>query len=202
DGQNARGLTHNIVEESEAQLSPDNSQVLFLAEANQQLEPYYTGAVFVLPASGGTPRLVAPGFSYYIEHAAWAPDGKSILAVVNMGVHSEIFEIDLSGRAKALTDGRHSVQFWSVVRSAGRMAFQLDEPTRIGDAWTLPLSGGTPTRVTGIYDSLATEFELPRQDRIEWKGADGATIEGLVFYPAGYESGKRYPLVVQIHGGP
>ena len=204
-GKNAHVVTHNAIEETEAELSPDNSQLLFVAEANDRLEPYYTSAVFLvsLGSNGAaTPRLVAPDLIAYVEHATWAPDGKSILAVANMGVHSEIVEMGLSGRVKPLTTGRHSIQFWSLVPSASRMIFQLDEPDRLGDAWTLPVSGGTPTRVTDVYDSLSAEFELPRQEKVEWKAADGATIEGILFYPVGYEAGKRYPLVVQMHGGP
>jgi len=43
---------------------------------------------------------------------------------------------------------------------------------------------------------------LPRQEKVEWKGADEAPIEGILFYPIGYEAGRRYPLVVQLHSGP
>ena len=67
------------------------------------------------------------------------------------------------------------------------------------------LSGGTkaaPTRVTSVFEYLDREFSLPKQERIQWKGADGATIEGLLFYPLGYEPGSRYALCVQTHGGP
>jgi dipeptidyl aminopeptidase/acylaminoacyl peptidase len=202
-GLNARAITSNSIEENEAELSPDNTQLLFLAEANQQFEPYYSSALFVVSTTGGTPTLVLSGFPYAIEHAAWAPDGKAVLAVVNMGAHSEVFRIDIATHAaKALTDGRHSVQFWSVTSAAGRMVFQFDEPNRLGDGWTLPVDGGTPTRVTGVYDSLDSEFALPRQEKISWKGVDGVAVEGLLFYPIGYEAGKRYPLVVQLHGGP
>ena len=201
-GRNARVLTHDNVEESEPELSPDGSHVLFLADANPQLEPYFNTNLFVMPVGGGTPRAVVPDFPYAVDHARWAPDGKSVLAVVNMGVHSEIFQIDLNGRTRQLTDGTHSIQFWSVDLPADRMIFQVDEPTRLGDAWTLPLEGGTPTRVTGVYDAYERDFELTREEKIEWKGADGATIEGLLCYPIGYEPGKRYPLVVQMHGGP
>jgi len=205
-GANARQITNNTVEESGpepvAELSPDNTQVLFLAEANARFDPYYAASLFIAPAAGGAARLLLPDFQYDIERATWAPDG-SILAVVNMGVHSEIFRIDVAARrARPLTDGRHAVLFWSVVPSAKRMIFQLDEPTRLGDAWTLPLDGGTPTRVTAIYDTLEHDFNLPRQEKVTWKGADGATIEGLLFYPIDYEPGRRYPLVVQLHGGP
>jgi dipeptidyl aminopeptidase/acylaminoacyl peptidase len=202
DGASARALTNNAIEEIEAELSPDNTQVMFLAEGNAQLEPYYVSTLFIEPTAGGTPQLLLQDFPYAIEHAAWTPDG-AILAVVNMGLHSEIFRIDVAGRRpRALTDGQHSVQLWSIAPAARQMVFQLDEPSRIGDAWTLPLDGGTATRVTAIYDSLARDFSLPRQEKVTWSGADGVTIEGLLFYPLGYEPGRRYPLVVQLHGGP
>jgi dipeptidyl aminopeptidase/acylaminoacyl peptidase len=81
--------------------------------------------------------------------------------------------------------------------------FLLEDATRFGEVWTLPASGGAPaTQVTHVYDALARDFALPRQERVTWTGADGATVEGLLFYPLDYEKGRRYPLVVQLHGGP
>jgi dipeptidyl aminopeptidase/acylaminoacyl peptidase len=202
DGGNPRAITNNAVEELEGEISPDNSRVLFIAEASERLEPYYPSTLFIVPFSGGAPDRVLRDFPYAIEHAAWTPDG-AILAVVNMGVHSEIFRIDAgTRRARALTDGDHSVQFWSLVGAAGRSVFQLDEPSRLGDVWTQPLDGGTPTRVTGHYDSFASDFDTPRQEKVVWKGADQTPIEGILFYPSGYRAGTRYPLVVQLHGGP
>jgi dipeptidyl aminopeptidase/acylaminoacyl peptidase len=56
--------------------------------------------------------------------------------------------------------------------------------------------------VTNIYEYLDHDFKLPKQERIQWKGADGVTIEGVLYYPVDYEAGKRYPLCVQTHGGP
>lgn len=219
EGRNPRALTHNNVEETGAELSPDGTQVLFLAEANDKLDPYANGNLFVVPAAGGgPPRAVVPDFKYAFDAATWAPDGKSIFAVVNMGVHTEVFQIDPASRsAKALTDGRHYIPAtsggWSVVSSAGVMVIQFDEPTRFGDVWTMPIPDGTPSRisgaggpglrrVTGVYDELERDVALPRQERVDWKSTDGATVEGLLFYPIGYRAGTRYPLVVQLHGGP
>jgi dipeptidyl aminopeptidase/acylaminoacyl peptidase len=104
-----------------------------------------------------------------------------------------------------MTDGAHYIPpGWSVVPSAGKIVFQLDEPTRFGDVWTLPIdvAPAAPTRVTSRFDTLERDYAVPRQERAEWKGADGTTIEGVVFYPADYRPGQRYPLVVQLHGGP
>jgi dipeptidyl aminopeptidase/acylaminoacyl peptidase len=210
NGGNARALTSNQVEESLPEISPDNSQVLFLADANGSLEPYYNTNIFIVPAAGGPPRLLLPDFPYEVNQANWSPDGRSIFAVVNMGVHSEIFQVDVATRAATeLTDGAHYIPpTWSIVPSAGQMVFQFDEPTRFGDAWTLQIPTGrggaraVPSRVTGVFDTFDRDFALPRQEKITWKGADGATVEGLLFYPIGYVAGTRYPLVVQLHGGP
>jgi dipeptidyl aminopeptidase/acylaminoacyl peptidase len=209
-GGNARALTHNDAEEQQPELSPDNSQVLFVAETNEKFEPYYNSNLFVMPLAGGTARPLLNDFQYAIDQASWAPDGKSIFAVANMGVHSEIFQIDLaSRRAKQLTDGRHYIPpSWSIVADAGKMVFQFDEPTRFGDVWTLAVPDErngpvpSPVRVTGAFDTLDTRFALPRQEKVSWKSGDGTTIEGLLFYPIDYVAGTRYPLVVQMHGGP
>jgi dipeptidyl aminopeptidase/acylaminoacyl peptidase len=53
-----------------------------------------------------------------------------------------------------------------------------------------------------VFDGYATRFRLPRQEKVEWKGADGVTVEGMLYYPLDYKAGQRYPLVVQTHGGP
>ena len=209
-GGHAREVTHNDVEETQPELSPDNTRILFVAETNEKLEPYYNWNLFVMPATGGTPKPLLPDFQYAIDQAAWSPDGSSILAVANMGVHSEIIEIDASTRQwRPLTSGDHYIPpTWSVVPQAGQMVFQFDEPSRFGDVWTLAIpatrtsAAAAPVRLTGAFDTLEKTFALPRQEKVAWKGADGRTVEGLLFYPTDYVAGRRYPLVVQMHGGP
>jgi len=206
-GANARALTNNGIEEAFAELSPDNRQVMFLADTNERFEPYHNTSIFVVPASGGTPQSLLPDFKYTLDDAAWAPDGTSIIAVANLGLHNELFQIDVaSHRTRQLTDGRHYITTlaggWQIVPIAGTIMMQLDEPSRWGDVWTMPLGGGTPVQITHAYDPLERDFEVPRQEKFEWKSSDGHTIEGLLIYPIGYQPGTRYPLVVQMHGGP
>ncbi len=204
-GDNPRALTSNSIEEKTLDLSPDGAQVLFLADTNERFEPNYPTNLFIVSAAGGRPRPALADFKYTFDQAAWTPDGKAIVATVNMGVHEEFFRIDVAaGRAQQITDGPHFIPpVWSVVPSAEKIVFQVDEPTRFGEIWTLPISGAQPpTRVTHQFDTLDRDFAIPRQEKAEWKGADGAAIEGVLFYPAGYRSGQRYPLVVQLHGGP
>lgn len=173
-GENARALTSNAIEEGGVELSPDNSQMLFTADTNERMEPYYPKALFVVPAAGGAARLALPEtYPYAIEQAAWSPDGRSIVANVNMGVHSELVLIDPAGRrAQQLTDGEHFIPpGWAIVPSAGKIVLQYDEPTRFGEVWTLPI-GDRPaeaTRVTHRFDRLEREVALPRQQKVSWK---------------------------------
>ena len=206
DGGHARVLTSNSVEEKSIGISADGTQVLFTADTNEGFEFYYPTNLFVVSAAGGTPRLAAPDVTFTFDSAVWAPDGKTIFANVNMGVHSEFFRVDVAARrAHQLTDGEHFIApGWSTVPAAGRIVFQADEPARWGDVWTLPMTGDrpAPTRVTRQFDTLERDFAIPRQEKASWKGADGAAIEGVLSYPADYRAGRHYPLVVQLHGGP
>lgn len=205
-GEHARPLTHNTVAESGLDISPDNSQILFLANANARFEPYYPTTLFVVSTAGGAPRPVVSDFKYSFDQAVWSGDSRYVLATVNMGVHSEIFRIDTrSGHARQITDGAHFFPpGWSLAAAAQRLVFQIDEPTRFGDVWTLPADGSSasPVRVTHLFDPLEREFSLPRQAKVEWTGADGTPIEGVLMYPLDYVEGTRYPVVVQLHGGP
>ncbi len=210
DGGGARQLTHNDIQEIDPEIAPDGRDVLFVANANARLESYYSGGVFVVPATGGPPRRLMPGFTYDVQRASWAPDGRAIFLAADMGVHTEIFRLDPDAAApERLTDGRHSIPeqpapgVWSLVPAAGRILIQFDEPTRYGDVYTLALTPGAQLeRVTAVYDDLARDFRLPRQESVTWTSRDGATIEGLLFYPLDYVEGRRYPLMVQLHGGP
>jgi dipeptidyl aminopeptidase/acylaminoacyl peptidase len=202
DGRNGVQLTRNTIGEGSAELSPDNSQALFVASSNLEVQRD-DGNVFVVPAAGGAARPVLTGFPYDVESATWSKDGRSIYMHVNMGVHSELFQVDVAGgKPRQLTDGQHATTGWSLAPALDRHVFQFDEPTRPGEIWTLSGAGAAPARVTNVYEYLDREFKLPRQEKIQWKGADGVTVEGLLYYPLDYEQGKRYPLCVQTHGGP
>ncbi len=203
NGQDARQITHNQVPESDASLSPDNSLVLFLSQANSKFEPYYNAKLFIAPSQGGETRVVMPDLPYEVERAAWSKDGKAIFFLANMGVHSELFEVaSTGGKPRQLTSGKHAINAWTFAGKAGEHVFTASEMSSPGEVWLADESGSAPHKVTSVFDYLTRDFRLPRQERWEWKGADGATIEGLLYYPIDYVPGQRYPLAVQTHGGP
>ena len=177
------------------ELSPDNSQVLFIADTNERFEPYYQhdpvrraggrrhAAARCCPTSR-TPssrRSGRPTASRSSPSSTWACTASS-------------FQIDVAARrARQLTDGQHFIPpGWAVVPERGKIVFQLDEPTRLGDVWTMPIAAvGSPTRVTHASTRSSATSRCRGRRKVEWKGADGATIEGVLFYPVGLSAGAR-----------
>ncbi len=202
DGSGALRLTRDTVPERAPRLSPDGEWVLFLADSNEDFDFYYNDKIFLVPAGGGRARVLLPDLPYEIQAAEWSADGKAIYFLANTGVRTDLFRVDVASRkVEQLTRGDHAVSSWSYAPEAGGHVFTVQDRTNAGDVWLME-EGGAPRQVTHVFDYLAEEFLLPRQEAIRWKGEDGVTVEGLLFYPLDYQEGRRYPLIVQTHGGP
>jgi dipeptidyl aminopeptidase/acylaminoacyl peptidase len=205
NGRDARQLTSgNRVNEGGMAIAPDNARVLFVSGANEAMEGYHNGKIFVLPLAGGPARLVTPADAPYdVSAAEWSRDGSGIFFVANMGVHDELFRLDVaSRRATALTDGEHSLGGFSYTPSLDRFVFTRNTAAHPAEVHLSTPASPAPQRVTRVFDDLASRYLLARQERVTWKGQDGQTVEGLLYYPVGYQQGQRYPLIVATHGGP
>src|ERR1700722_8350753 len=77
-GTGLKQITRNNVQESEATLSPYNSQILFLSQADQKFETYYNRKVFVASAAGGDAKVLMPQLPYEVDKASWSKDWKNI----------------------------------------------------------------------------------------------------------------------------
>ena len=204
DGTDAIQITNNNVSEQGAQLSPDNTTILFTSFSNEEFEFYYNDNIFLAPAKGNRHKLLLKKMPHEVGSTTWSKDGNSIYFTANTGVRTELFSVTVKGEKLAqLTKGDHALRNFRYYPKLDRFVFGINEQTNAGDIYTLENKRrASPQKVTKVYDYLNNEFRLPKQEAIQWKGADGATVEGLLYYPLDYEKGKSYPLCVQTHGGP
>ncbi len=203
NGSGAVQITKNGVQENNASISPDSSQVIFSAQANAKFETYYNRRLFIAPAAGGPSRvLVGENEPYDVGNAIWSKDGKSIYFLANLGVHEELFVVPTAGgKPRQLTDGKHAIGALAA-NGSDVFAFTVSGSTSGGEIFTMKAGDTTPKQATRVFDYIARDFKLGRQEAIQWKGADGTTVEGIVTYPVDYQAGQRYPLAVMTHGGP
>jgi dipeptidyl aminopeptidase/acylaminoacyl peptidase len=203
DGSNAIQLTKNEVGEGNVALSPDGSTVAFTANANDKWEIYFNDKIFIVPVTGGTPKMLLANEPYEVESIAWA-DRNTLFASANMGIHNELLRIDVATQKfTPITKGDHALGGWRYSDAAKTHVFTRNTPARPSEVYLLSAAAsGEPARVTNVFDHVERDFKIARQERFTWKGADGQQVEGILYYPVDYQQGQRYPLIVYTHGGP
>lgn len=203
DGTDAKQVTRNNNPESGGALSPDNKSIIYLSWADENDQPYFENNLFLISADGGRTTKLLGDFDYDIQQAHWSSDGKTIYFKANMGVHNELFKLDVnSSDIKQLTDGKHTIGGWQYNAKLDHHLMSIRTAHNNGDFWHMNSDASKPQKITKIFDHLTEDYDLPEQDALRWKGEDGTNIEGMIIYPNGYQKGNQYPLVVQTHGGP
>ncbi|MDI3340035.1 MAG: S9 family peptidase [Sphaerobacter sp.] len=184
------------------QLSPDGATIAFVA-AEEVIPALFS--LQTIPAAGGTPRILAPGFAGSFYAFAWLPDGQRLLAGVEIGQRHTFKLIDVA--SGAMTDafapferpGTGAMRL-SLSADGSRAAFVYADDYSYVDVYVADL-GDTPRRLTDL-NPWTRDYTFGEVRDIRWTAPDGLEIEGLLILPVGYEPGRRYPLLVHIHGGP
>jgi dipeptidyl aminopeptidase/acylaminoacyl peptidase len=145
-----------------------------------------------------------PGIDRNMCRALWTADGKSLLMGANDGTTVGLWLKPLNGEAKRIDVGSITVRsaFW-VDMDLGpndALAFTGSAPDRAAELYYMPTLTGAPVRLTDFNASLDS-LERGRQETVTWTN-DGFTLDGVVTYPPDFNSSRKYPLVLYVHGGP
>ncbi len=181
--------------------SPDGSRIAYLGMAQRSAT---SGSVYVLPVEEGEPRDLTEGYEGTAAELSWSPDG-SLLFPAFEDVYGALNRLSLNGEITPLLPpewrGKGSLTppvSWSA--DGSRFATIRTSGNEIEDVWGGEL-GGELRRLTHSNPDLEAIVGA-RMERVCWTASDGLEIRGMLIYPAGYQEGTRYPLVVQPHGGP
>ncbi len=182
--------------------SPDGKWIAFVATDDL---PTWAGTarVHVIAADGGKPRVLADtfdGFGRFSEIIGWAADNKSIHFAEVHGTVTCIGRIPLDGPPVVYCkmDG---VAAGSIHQNATRTRFGLSRESLDRAPEACFSADGAFKQVSHVNANIPA-LPLGKTEIIRWKSKDGLEIEGLLTYPANYEKGKRYPLLLNVHGGP
>lgn len=182
--------------------SPDGRRILYAKLAPEDVSPAGIGFwMSVVPATGGPSRPVLKDHRGTITRAVWAPDSEHLLAQSFEATASKIIRIAVdSGEASVLVDGIFEEKTFSVDREGARFAFLSSTYDSPVDVWFQDESGPA-RRLTTVNDDIR-HLDRGEVRKLEWRGANGDLLYGILVLPPGYEKGHRYPTVVQLHGGP
>lgn len=197
----ARQMTSRPGNKTLPRFSPDGRMIAFLARADG--DPVAgPERLHVIPATGGDSRVLAKTFDGYVRNFRWASDSNRLIFSAAVGVNEHVFTTDLTDRGLIpVTNGEGVNTLTSASFDGYQVVFIHENPQMASEVMTI--SARNPvffqmTRLNAQTEGLA----LGRVDVVRWKSSDGAEIEGLLIYPTDFETGKRFPLVTYIHGGP
>ncbi|MBU2906528.1 S9 family peptidase [Arenibacter algicola] len=195
-------ITNNRLFKTGARIAPNNKSVMFTAAVNGKMEDYYNNKLFLLASDGSSDiDLLTKDFPYEVSAAEWTSDGGKIFFVANMGSQFQLWQYEIASKKLVqLTEGKHSIGQWTYNPKQDEHFVTIKTMENPGEIFSF--KKGKLKQITHHNDSLKIKFNLPRQEVISWKGEDGVTVEGMIYYPHNYNPEKTYPLVVQTHGGP
>ena len=183
-----------------AKQSPNGSHFAWLG-ATSFNDPY-THSLFVLSKDGDTPKNLLGDFAGTGESFVWK-DEQTILLVMIENTQKYLYEVSISdGKMKKLTD-EDSPIIDKISLSVNKKLFATvaNAHNHPDEVFLGTLNNKPLKRLTNSNPQLA-DVRFGEQETITWQGPDELSISGILVKPVDYESGKLYPLQVQVHGGP
>jgi dipeptidyl aminopeptidase/acylaminoacyl peptidase len=149
---------------------------------------------------GGDQRAPRGGSS---GGAIWSKDGRYLYISVAEHGRANLKRIDAAtGKVEPVTTGDHEVQSYTATPDASKMVLLISSPVNIGDLFLLDTASGKLTQLTKINDELFSQLDLTPPEEIWYASPDGKKIQGWIQKPPGFDSSKKYPFILEIHGGP
>ena len=197
-------LTTHGEEEAGGEYSPDGSRIMYWYPRNGN--PVAINDLFIAPASGGTGTDVTHELNRNAIGAEWMPDSRSLIMIAHKGTSARFWRVTEQGKSEEIDTG--DVNPGAVPSSVpamdmrgGAIVFAGSEPERPTELYFMPTRASHPRRLTNLNGALAA-LPLGRVTHVDWTGPGGYPEDGVLTYPVGFVAGKKYPLVLQIHGGP
>lgn len=179
--------------------SPNGKTVAFLAGVDSS--DASTGSIFVVPAQGGEAKNITVGFSGTATGLDWV-DNRTIAFTAIEGTKTTLSLIPAEGgEIKRFISQGPVFSRVSFAKDGKQFACAASTASHPSEVFVGTLKAKRLNRLTTSNPELE-ELNLAEQEVVRWKATDGTEIEGLLMKPLSYEKGKRYPLIVQIHGGP
>ncbi|HEX6717699.1 MAG TPA: prolyl oligopeptidase family serine peptidase, partial [Pyrinomonadaceae bacterium] len=201
-------------------VSPDGKQLAFIGAVSQPVRSYSQPDLWVMDlASGAKPRNLTANFDWDVgggltgDNVAprggggnlpvWSHDGHGITLTYTKEGKANLGSFDVAtGRMSDVTTGNQAVVSFRAVPDASKFVLLISTPTRIGDLFWLDKAGAQPKQLTHINDELFSKLNLTEPEEIWHSSFDGKKIQAWVQKPPDFDPNKKYPLILNIHGGP
>ncbi|HEX8169868.1 MAG TPA: S9 family peptidase [Thermoanaerobaculia bacterium] len=196
--------TFNGPDDGTPSWSPDSRSIAYLQGDEPKFSAYRLSKLAIVPVTGGAPRLLTASLDRAVqEPLVWSADGKQLSFVVQDDRITYIGRMPAAGgaveRLTAPSLGRRVVSALSPRKDG---AFALLSATASMPDEVHVYENGALRRVTHENDEWLSGIALASVEDFTCRAKDGNEVHGLLFKPASYIEGQKYPTLLNIHGGP
>ncbi|MDB4874886.1 MAG: peptidase prolyl oligopeptidase active site domain protein [Gemmatimonadetes bacterium] len=179
--------------------SPDGKSIAFVTSPGDE-QPQQ---IMIAPATGGTATTAVPDFDLLPTDLQWGEGGKSLFFDTGVKGESQVFRIDVAARRMTqVTKGPRGVHSVSVAPNAATIVYTSNDFTHLDDVDAANVDGSQERKLSNHNAALWSQLSLMPVERMTYKGADGWDVDGFLVKPLGWQPGRKYPLILSIHGGP
>ena len=207
DGGEPRRLTDTAGPVGHPTFSPDGRKIAYLGH-RQRYDAGYNWRLYTVPVGGGTPVCLSGGLDRNCralgnQGPLWSADGGALTVGVQTRGNVQAYQFDANTRQapKVALDGPRHITDLSAAADGSRLAFTAMDPTNPAEVFACHPDGSGERRVTDLNGDWKAEVGLSAPERIACE-RDGCGLDAWVVKPHGFEPGNRYPLLLNIHGGP
>ena len=181
--------------------SPDGKWIAYLRLPEDNPSGQVT-RLAVRPAAGGKPLELSTELDRTVEAVSWSRDSRAVF--FSAGDHGDmgIFRVRPRGRALHVTQvvGKRRIVTGFDVAGDGQIAFAASAPEYPSDLFLV--EGNRERRVTQVNEGWLAEKSVAPVRPVQYKAPDGTPIQGWVMFPPNFSARRKWPLAVEIHGGP
>ena len=180
--------------------SPDGRQIAYLQGGPQKLIYYAVPKLAIVPAAGGTPRLVAPSLDRTLGLLQWSADGGSIVCTLEEDGSVGLAKIQAStGKVERLVTGARTISDLAV-GTGGKIAVLSSTPQVPEEVFAV--DGASLRPLSRQNQDLLSRLKLGAVEQVNVKSKDGTMVGAFIVKPPDYQAGRKYPAILRIHGGP
>lgn len=184
-----------------AAVSPDGKWVAYTGYDDQRWT-YHLSNLYLMEASGAGKKVWAGGLPNSPNDIVWAPDSSGVYYSLGEKGTANLHFIGRDGKARQITEGNHVLSQYSISDTGQVAAVRstFHQPPHLV-TFDVKRPGAIRTLVDVNQDVLGGR-KLGDVEELWATSSDGLKVQGWLIKPAEFESGKKYPMVLYIHGGP
>jgi len=180
--------------------SPDGKWIAYSTRLDPKVMEYATSHIAVVPAAGGSPKVLTLALDRNSTEPRFTPDSNSIDFIVDDDGTQNVAQVNVAdSKITRPIGGRLFVSGFSLSQN-GLLAASVSTMDRPFEIYTAP--NGTPIRLSHVNDAWLSQFKLSQGEYVSFKSKDGTTAHGYLYKPVDYVPGKKYPTILRPHGGP